>query len=137
MKKRNLLLLACLFILLAVGFKIDSNRRAVNRQRDARQQEFINKEFDIVQRVEGGVLLKRRDFTFGGGFRGSKVFSVGDEFELNDIHVHHAYTITGITPDGVLVHYDYSFFLLGKKDKGSGTIKLHWKETMTKPGVAQ
>lgn len=125
MKTRNLLLFFCLLITLTVRSKVLTDRHAANRQRDARHQKWLNNSFDTVKQVKGGTLLERPPISFGSSFRGAKVFSIGDKFSFNDDHWSCDCTVTGVAPDGVLVHYDFA--IRSVENAGSGTIKLYWK----------
>ncbi|MDF2440327.1 MAG: hypothetical protein JWN98_1311 [Abditibacteriota bacterium] len=108
MKRREIFLFVLPFLILAVGFGTASHRQALQEERDARQQKFLNRRFSSVKLQSGRIVMTpKTHFHPSFDVQTPKALSVGDTFEYSDRHWHGIYRITGLESDGITVQYNY------------------------------
>ncbi len=128
MKKRDLMLFTLPFLILAIGATIGARREAVSKQRDLRQERFLNLRFTTVKLQSGNILMKPKTHFFPSfDVYQLKVLSVGDKFEYNDRHWRGTYKIIGTASDGVIIQYAYSGSPPAYEGSWSGIAKIGWR----------
>jgi len=124
MKRREIFLFILPFLILAVGSGVASRRHALQEERNAGVQKFLNLRFSSVKLQNGRIVMTpKTNFFPSFDVQTPKVLSAGDTFEYSDQHSHGTYSITGVESDGITVQYNHE----GNSGRWSGTVKIAWK----------
>ena len=129
MNKRKLFLFVLPFLLLAFNVvAVSLRRQALQAERDARQERFLNLRFSSVK-LQNGKIVMTPTTQFGRAFpyKQSRTLSIGDKFEYFDRHWNGTYLIKGIGSDGVAITYHYDGLKPAYPGSWSGSAKIRWK----------